>query len=447
MRSSLVMSLIGAASMAVALLAGCGDDDSKLRTSGAGQSCVRTSDCDSGLSCIANVCYQTAPSGAGEGGGTSTPLPTKGGTGESCNSRLDCAEGLGCFNNRCTKSADTGDAGSGNSGVTLGSRGETCRVNGDCDSDLVCVPSSNLAGTGTCDLKSFGLEPTGKSCTGECLEAADCCQLPIALHTLAIQSCKDIDDAITAGAIDCAAPATATASAYCFEQATYCGACKNVWSCDADRHACVYKPKCTVAAGMDAPGGCPSTTRLRNTFALTCNPTSLTCTGATAAAGCTSDAKCLGQPVFDSLGIDVCTEGECTCYAGNKQCYRICNRDIDCGAGLVCDNGKDGSNLCVPAPTCSTDTQCAVANSNLAWKCNEGTCAQACASDRDCSATGLNQQPFTGRVCGANGFCATINGTCDEATQCAPLTVGGLKPFCVDTAGVAAGGVKSAITE
>src|SRR4051812_1288520 len=110
MRSSLVMSLIGAASMAVALLAGCGDDDAKLRTSSAGQSCVRTSDCADGLSCIANVCYQTAPPSGGEAGDTSTPLPTKGGEGESCNSRLDCAEGLGCFNNRCTKSADNGDA-------------------------------------------------------------------------------------------------------------------------------------------------------------------------------------------------------------------------------------------------------------------------------------------------------------------------------------------------
>lgn len=442
MRSSLVMSLIGAASMAVALLAGCGDDDAKLRTSSAGQSCVRTSDCADGLSCVANVCYKAAPPTGGEAGDTSTPLPTKGGEGESCNSRLDCADGLGCFNNRCTRSADSGDAGAGNVGATLGARGETCRVNGDCGSNLICV---NVGGTGVCDLKSFGLADTGKTCSGECLADSDCCQLPVALHTATIVSCKDIADAITVGAIDCTAPATPTAKTLCFEQATYCDGCKDVWACDEGSHSCVYQPKCVVAAGYDAPDGCPSNTRLRSTLGLSCNPTTLDCTGATAAATCNTDAKCVGKLVVDGGLNDTCTEGECICY--EAQCYRPCARDIDCGTGKVCDSGKDGTNLCVAAPTCTNDTQCAVASSNAGAKCNEGTCKLPCKIDRDCSPSGVNGSFFNSNVCGADGFCGTISGTCDETTQCPSATLGGLKPFCVDKAAPAGGAVWSSITE
>src|ERR1700755_763493 len=100
MAKSLVMSLIGAAGMAAALLIGCGDNDAKPASSKAGQSCVRTADCADGLSCIANVCYAGSP--AGEAGQGATPGPVLGGEGESCTSRRDCADGLACFNQRCT---------------------------------------------------------------------------------------------------------------------------------------------------------------------------------------------------------------------------------------------------------------------------------------------------------------------------------------------------------
>jgi hypothetical protein len=172
-RSSLLLSLIGAASLSAALMAGCGDNDAKPTSSKIGESCVRTSDCADGLSCIGNTCYQGKPpssSSGGEGGEMSvTPVPPQlGGEGESCTSRLDCAEGLGCFNQRCTTPPTMTTPGEGGApstntgGLALGARGETCRVNGDCAKDLVCVPSATSNGVGVCDLAEYGLAPTGK---------------------------------------------------------------------------------------------------------------------------------------------------------------------------------------------------------------------------------------------------------------------------------------------
>ena len=444
MRSSLMVSLIGATSMALALLVGCGDSDDKPVSSKVGQSCARTADCMEGLSCINNVCYTVPPSGGSAGDTSVTPPdpPVLGGEGESCSSRLDCAEPLGCFNNRCTGS-DTGEGGAtGGTGVQLGTRGESCRVNGDCTKDLVCVPSA-LTGTGVCDTGNFGIQPTSMTCSGECTKAEDCCQLPISLHTADVKSCQDIEDKIAADpTIDCTAPAAGAAAKLCFQLATYCDCGDDTWSCDEDTHACVYGTECDDTVGADVPTGCPSVSRLGLPVPA-CNPDSKTCIGATVAAGCTNDNSCKGKQIFDSTAGDLCTTGECTCYSGNKQCYRKCARDIDCGAGQVCDTAK--TKLCVPDAACVTDSQCAIANHNVAFKCNDGACAQSCESDLDCSPSGLGGA-FTGRVCGADKFCASVALDCNEDTQCAPLTVGGLKPFCVERSAAAGAPVASSIT-
>ncbi|MEO6599251.1 MAG: hypothetical protein ABIQ16_05220 [Polyangiaceae bacterium] len=450
MRSSFVISLIGATSMALALLVGCGDDDAKPVSSQVGQSCVRTADCAEGLNCIANTCYKAGTSTAGAGGGTAGPTPpVLGGEGESCTSRLDCKTDLGCFNNRCTASEPTGDAGSSGMttpGVMLGSRGESCTVNSDCSKGLVCVPIANV-GAGVCDLADFGIKPTGMTCSGECTADADCYQLPLQLHTASIKSCEDVDAAITLQALDCAAdPVAPGAKLLCFEQATYCGYVKKtskVWTCDTDVHACVYKVACDPLMGADAPDGCPTYSRLNALVGLTCNADTLRCVGAKAAAGCTTDAKCEGVQVVDSTLGDVCEAGECTCYAGNKQCYRKCGRDIDCAGGQVCDTAM--TKLCIPDAECDTDAQCAIANHSLAYKCNAGTCGQACANDHDCSGTG-QATAFNGRVCSA-GFCTSVAADCaEDGKQCAPTTPGALKPFCVTTSMASGSTVSSSVT-
>lgn len=426
------MSLLGVAAMAAALLTACGDGDAKPVSSAVGQSCVRTADCASGLSCIANVCYKTAPPVGGQAGGASVPAgPVLGSEGESCTSRRDCTDGLGCFNNRCTSTDTSGEAGAPNVGVTLGSRGETCRVNGDCSTGLACLPGP-VMGVGVCDLESYGIKPTGLSCTGECLADSDCYQLPISLHTATIKSCEDVAQAIEANAYDCAAPVPA-AKALCFQLATYCGytAKSMVWSCDKDTNSCVYQAACTVAAGTDAPEGCPSVSRLHSLAGLTCNPDTLTCVGATVVATCTTSAKCEGKQIADGAIGDVCSAGECTCYAGNKQCYRKCARDIDCANGLVCDTKK--THLCVSNGDCETNAECALLHHSLAFQCVAGECAQACKTDHECSNSGLNGSMFNGNVCGVDGFCASVAADCVDGTQC-PTLEGGQKPFCVPVA-------------
>jgi hypothetical protein len=446
MARSLFITLIGAASLGAALIVGCSDKDAKPAASKAGESCVRTADCADGLSCFANVCYASAHmSSGGEAGQPSGPPPPNlGGEGESCSSRLDCEAGLGCFNQRCTTPpvAMTGEGGAPSTGIELGERGETCRVNGDCKTDLVCIPSATAAGIGVCDLSKYGVEPTGKVCGGECEAATDCCQLPIPLQTATIKSCKDIDDAITVGAIDCAA--AGAASTLCFQQATYCSGCtKNTWSCT--NNTCVYKPACVVAVANDTPTGCPTYSRIRTLTGLSCNADTKKCEGPTAAVACTTDASCATKPVFDraAASTDVCSAGECTCYQPTHECYRKCSRDIECAVGSTCDTA---SKVCVSVGTCTADTECAVLHGSLDWKCDAGTCAKSCAADRDCSPSGHGTTTFNGTVCAANGFCETVSGSCTDKTQCP--AVNGLKTFCVDSpVAVTSGVVSSSISD
>jgi hypothetical protein len=448
------MSLIGAAGLAAALLVGCGDNDAKPIPSKLGESCANTAQCADGLSCIANVCYSSAPSGTGGEAGQATTTvvgPVLGGEGESCTSRRDCADTLACFNQRCTAGTTMGEGGATGAAPTaqLGDRGETCRVNADCSTSLVCVPSEVNAGIGVCDVSSFGVTPTGKFCGGECETAADCCQLPLQVQaqlslSVEVKSCEDVTAAIAANAVDCSAALTAgtLGARLCFADATYCSGCSAAtWKCTDN--ACVYDVACTVAAGFDSPKGCPTYSRLSRALP-SCNTTGLKCTGPTAVKACTTDASCVGLAVVDSP-LDTCSDGECTCYAGDHECYRKCSRDLDCAPGKSCDKT---SNVCVPSPTCTLDEQCVVSTGNINYKCNSaGTCALSCASDRDCNASegefGLDS--FGGSVCGADGFCATVSGDCSDDSQCSS---GGLKSFCIDRPTVAPGtAVSSAITD
>src|SRR5882672_8437144 len=79
MKRSILLSFIGSALAALAITVGCGSDEkaSTPATSAKGESCTRSSDCASGLACVANVCDKlggtiTLPDGGmvpGAGGG------------------------------------------------------------------------------------------------------------------------------------------------------------------------------------------------------------------------------------------------------------------------------------------------------------------------------------------------------------------------------------------
>jgi hypothetical protein len=450
MRSSLVMTLIGAASMAAALLVGCGDNDAKPVSSKAGQSCVRTADCADGLSCIANVCYSNGAATAGSGGSGGSPVvgPVLGGDGESCTSRKDCEDGLACFNQRCTMSTPTGAGGETGATPTpqLGARGETCRVNADCSKELVCVPS-NITGVGVCDITNFGITPTGKFCGGECAAASDCCQLPT---NEGFRDCPDLAAAIKLQGFDCSAVqvANSISARYCFLDATFCTGCSaTTWKCTDN--ACVYNLACTpnaITPPTDTAKGCPQYTRL-NHAVPSCNPKTLKCTPA-ATGACTTDASCAGLTIIDSSQADTCSNGECTCYAGNKQCYRKCARDLDCPTGRLCDKG---SSLCVPDTICTTDAQCAERNGSLDFTCNQdtNTCVHSCKTDRDCSGTGhivggSEIDDSFRSVCAAN-VCTSVATDCVDDSQCG--TPEGFKTFCIDRPAVMADtSVTSAVT-
>jgi hypothetical protein len=443
------MTLIGAASLAAALLTGCGDNDAKPVSSKAGQSCVRTADCADGLSCIANVCYSSSSAGgSGGSGGSAVVGPVLGGDGESCTSRRDCMEGLACFNQRCTKSDSVG-AGGDNGGspvAQLGARGETCRINADCDKGLSCIPSNTVAGVGVCDVTNFGITPTGMYCGGECEKPADCCQLPSASGVAAelYASCSELDNAIKMGSVDCATAQVAgtTAAHLCFLDATYCSGCTtNTWKCTDNQ--CEYNLACTATSLPGSPKGCPNYTRLGHTVPG-CNTKTLKCTGAGAAA-CTDDASCVGQTMVDRG--EVCVTGECTCHTDHN-CYRACARDLDCATGKVCDKK---SSLCVPDTVCTTDAQCATRSGSIDYKCQTktNTCYQSCSVDTDCSGTGhivggVTTSLFRNSVC-VDGACTSIANDCVDNSQCG-LT-NGYKTFCITRPDVAAAsGVSSAIT-
>jgi hypothetical protein len=448
MASSLLMTLIGAASLAAALLVGCGDNDAKPVSSKAGQSCVKTADCADGLSCIANVCYSNSAAAGGSGGSGGSPVvgPVLGGEGESCTSRKDCEDTLACFNQRCTASA-TGAGGETGSAPTaqLGDRGETCRVNADCTKDLVCIPSALSAGVGVCDITNFGIVPTGKVCGGECTAATDCCQLPTGEG---IKDCPDLAAQLALSATDCtvAQAVNSIAARECFLDATYCSGCSaTTWKCTDN--TCVYNVACAANSTIDQPKGCPQFTRLSNPVPA-CNTKTLKCTGATAGA-CTTDASCTGQTIFDSSTLDTCSDGECTCYATNHQCYRKCARDLDCTTGRVCDKT---SSLCVPDTVCTTDAQCAERNGSLDYTCQKATntCVLSCKADRDCSGTGHIvggsevDSVFTRSIC-TDGVCTSVAGDCSDDSQCG--IGGGYKTFCIDRPALAPNtSVTSAIT-
>jgi len=238
-------------------------------------------------------------------------------------------------------------------GATAGEGGRTVHQTGGADDSGGMGGDDNAAGAmGTAGTRGDG------TCTGECIDATDCCQFPVALQSPGIKSCEDIAAAINLNTIDCSTPSTPTAKTLCFEQATYCDCGATTWSC-SDTNNCVYEAKCLVGRGTDVPSGCPTFSRRENLAlkGLTCNPNTLTCTGTgTGAEGsCTGDDTCEGKRVVDVAPADLCTAGECTCYTANKRCYRKCGRDIDCGTGFVCDTEKS---VCLSSYSCELGSEC-----------------------------------------------------------------------------------------
>lgn len=461
MQSKLVWSFLSLVALASGgVIAGC-DSDATLAKSGVGESCDSSADCEDGLNCLQGACYKSSPGtgGSENQGGESTgatntgatgPLPpVLGGEGESCTKRADCEDDLGCFNQRCTK--DGGGAGGESSGgPALGGPGETCGLTSDCGAGLACLPQSETPvplpiakaigsnSVGVCTPIDSGIKPTGKTCGHECVEAADCCELPISQQAATgAASCSELaqlvdaipncDTAVNKNGIICLA-----FNVYCDEQCT-----KNTWACDSGQ--CQYTAKCTKVT--EVIGGCPSVTRA-GTAISTCNVDTSKCEPkATEVTGCKKDADCEEVAPFD-YPADTCVADECACQAETGRCYRKCAEDLDCPLEYTCDTD---SSFCVPEGACSNNAYCVVSTGDIRATCVEGACSVPCEHDIDCNEGGLTNGNFS-RVCGPDKTCVQVG--CSSNDECQAIG-SGVKSFC-DTPAVGEAGpgtVVSAITD
>ncbi len=390
---------LGAAIAAVATVGGCsGDDSSPGVLSAQGESCARTADCKSGLACIDDRCVtpgtSTPGNSAGESdGGTVVVSPTDAGEAP--------ATGLGI------KGAEAGLP------PRLSALGEACSVTGDCASGLVCIPAASGMG-GTCDLASYSLMPTGKTCSGECATAADCCELPpggVAGNAM-IKTCQDILGLLLAdNTAQCAtAMAGSPLALACFAYTTYCSTCatSNLWSCTSSQ--CVFTATCQ----NNGPtiGGCAAQTRTGRPLPQFCDMTMNKCFN-NARGVCNTGADCDGKGSADSAGT--CRGGDCACFQGG--CYFSCASVLDCPQGYGCDTA---SKLCKPNGECGSDAQCASQTGVVNAKCVTGACKFPCTSDHDCGSSGLvagGAASFGGKVCGSDGFCDDLGCTTDADCQ------------------------------
>jgi hypothetical protein len=444
MRNSALLFLLGSG-LGVGLLAtGCGDDDDPAparRLGNQGDSCGSTDECKEPYSCMSGFCLSAPPTPEG-GGGTGPTGPVLSGLGESCGRTADCEATLVCIQQTCVQEGTGNDAGPP-PGPRLGQRGESCQTVSDCAATLTCVLRSNAAG-GVCDVADYGLTPTGKSCVGECAAAEDCSELPPTgvsfVHptsgiTSVARSCADIVAAL-GGALTVCTPAPAATSLLnplCFYHATYCNPAANVWACEMNR--CMYTAGCQAASGVNMINGCPSTVRTGRTHP-TCDAALSRCQ-TPAASQCTTDASCVGLTVAEL--DDTCSANECACVQG--ACYRKCNEELDCPSRYKCDMTEE---VCIQETSCTTNAECVATLNEVKAECREGKCVEPCATDHECSGSGLvtGGGAFANRVCSDKNICEPLG--CNSHNECGSGTA---RVFCVTPTTATVPTYRSALTD
>ncbi len=395
-----------------------------------------------GLSLFAGAAFAVAAIIAGCSSSSGSPAAgVLGGAGESCTRTADCGSGLACIADVCAIKASTGgsvadggvvfavDAGAGVTGVDGGGApeaappprvsdvGESCSSTHDCGAGLVCVPSGSGPG-GTCDLASYGLTPTGKTCSGECATGADCCELPLGttIGAVAVKTCQDILSLVLMGnTTQCTSVDPASnIGVGCFVYSIYCATCatSNVWSCTGNQ--CVFNLPCQTS-GVEL-GGCPAETRTGRTLQTFCDTLGTKQCNLAPRGICNTGADCDGKGTTDGAGT--CRGGDCACYQSG--CYTSCASTLDCRQGYGCDAT---SKVCTKNGVCSSDAQCADQTGVVDAKCVGGACKLPCTSDRECGGSGLlgssanDAGAFVGKVCGADGFCDDLGCATDADCQ------------------------------
>lgn len=407
-------------------------------------------------------------------GGTSISAYPAGGSGlhESCTRTLDCTAHLLCIEGTCVTgpysppvvdAAVSTDASPPPPDAPAAVLGQGCASSADCASGLTCVPSTlgGLKG-GVCDLASFGIVPTGKTCSGECATAADCCELPPSAATAVYRytdagtysyahTCADLLAAIGGDPSVCvpgvSGPPTYLPTA-CNLYLDYCGAsgghacAAGTWACT--NNMCSYTGSCTVGSTTTSLfGACPTLTRANRSLSLKCvaadGGSTGTCIGP--ATTCAVDADCLGRAPSDYpyyyyyYQYYQCTGTDCACYAGS--CYYACNSTLDCGAGYACDSTSRVCKQVGCTPGAAGDSYCKAQMSKASAQCvtsgaGVGTCVIACNNDHDCSqySGAIPGTTFGGSIC-FNGACTTVANYCGSDADCLGLTNTTTTMFCV----------------
>jgi hypothetical protein len=414
MNLSKIVSWMGVAAAFLAS-AGCGSSNSSVGASGVGESCTRTGDCGRGLACIDQICLRPGSVAVGDAG------------------------------------AD-GSAGDGGLATRLG---QACANPSDCGNNLTCVPSAagGIQG-GLCDLASYGIMPTGMTCTGECKQDLDCQKLPVGASaaimavtdagTVAIHTCDDLLQYMLRGDTSTCQTVTpdSTAAEVCNLYANYCDPNNNPWMCDGN-NMCQFNGSCDpTAPSKFYTGFCPTESRTGRLLGLSCTPSSGDpTTGSCTSTGCTQDSDCYGHPDVSNVGT--CVGSDCICF--QSACYFSCGSDLDCPNGYACDSS---SNVCKLAG-CTSSQACRISTGNAKAVCDmtKGACAIPCGNDHDCSPSSGAVKAlgaFTGDVCGTDGFCTSVLDGCSTDDDCKGSGAAPVNTFCVTTA--AAPTYQSAIT-
>ena len=154
------------------------------------------------------------------------------------------------------------------------------------------------------------------------------------------------------------------------------------------------------------------------------------------------DADCDMAAVADD--VDTCSAGECTCYEGDGNCYRKCDKNLDCAVGYSCDTKK--THLCVAGDSCTDDVLCQqkLGDINAVCALDTHACVIGCDADVDCNASFIMGSFIS--ICNPEKHLCEPFG-CRSNADCS--IQGNVHMFCIDTPAAPAGGtlVASAITD
>jgi hypothetical protein len=324
-------------------LGACTDEP---RRGDAGDSCTKTDDCSSGLSCIALVCSK-------RDGKSDTAADDEAGTDDasaSCGARRDCAEGFACVSNACQPIR----AG-GSTSTRYSASGETCQASNDCEPGLICMMAVCRDG-GLANLPHLP-----KTCHRvECASKDDCCATfmpnancdtykancmmdPVFCNTYrSLCECQQdcMDELCVMGQPGCQADAECTSQQTPFCVNNKCHQCAQDSDCGASGIKCADG---TCMAPCQSDENCPLLSACQDNACVETgckddrecafimkNPRA-TCRDKKCTAPCDSDAECANDK--NSTGFDVCDNGECK-FIG-------CETDSECRAllGLASQRG------------------------------------------------------------------------------------------------------------